>query len=1021
MLPRRALHRKFKHHHVCKTTAATRGYDQKFSAYSIISEKIRETFFLQSSMYSSSISSLNKEKHDKNVAMAQSRIFTRLGPLKQQPPELSVVRDAIVPRISLRERKIVLEAIRHWLFKDPIFFDSTMDALNLNFRGDNVINQNNNSVNRLHPLQAVYDQYRQLYFESIPEFVKELIEGERKRNNIDDKPLEDSIAQGAHDNKTLMLQKLKEIGFGDKDWSQKYRNVQGYRMNQDHMIKSMNRQSIELGQQQKALVKTLKSKENLEKNLVDIIKLINKSEPTYPETKQKASDKESAIKFDGKSSSTRDFSFMTVPLEKAWKLISSSIWGHLDSRPSSSRKDELRSSRNRYGGVQTPSKTEKRTEKSVARLKKRIEKKHLAAQKLQQEINALAEKIHQSKQSIEKSKPPIPWEEYERAQIVVEEVRSEICSNFAKHIKERHNKSIEQYHTLDAKTDLTKPHEWYPYARLDRRKIIFHGGPTNSGKTYSALQRLKEAKKGLYLGPLRLLAAEVYEILTAEGFYTNLFTGQERREIAFSTHTAATIEMCNITDEYDTVVIDEIQMISDASRGASWTKALMGLRCKEIHVCGGFEAMDIVKKIANACGDDFEMNRYERFSDLKVSEVSLSRNPNKKGAYQNVQPGDCIVAFSRNDIFAIKREVESMTNYKCCVIYGKLPPKTRSDQARRFNDHDSGYDILIASDAIGMGLNLNIKRVIFNSIFKFNGEKVVRLSHSEIKQISGRAGRRNSPFPNGEVSCRDHRDLGYIRECLTTQIEPIRKAALVPTEAHIELFASAIHSYTSTNATENNVDESQSFPDLYEILRQFSAMATVKGDFFLGRQNEMTVIAKRLKTIPINLRDAYTMCLSPTTENSLKLLESFAMKVSQGEIFGLPSRPVPKKARSFDDLSNLCNIYSDVDLFMWLQYKFPPGNAVELAAALARKERTMDYINSALTITEQLKLDHCYLKTSNRHRSVWEVENGRSDNNADFVEGNKDHEDISLFLDHDDRYDSDSDENLMFEDKIPVY
>ena len=81
----------------------------------------------------------------------------------------------------------------------------------------------------------------------------------------------------------------------------------------------------------------------------------------------------------------------------------------------------------------------------------------------------------------------------------------------------------------------------------------------------------------------------------------------------------------------------------------------------------------------------------------------------------------------------------------------------------------------------------------------------------------------------------------------------------------------------------------------------------------------------------------------------------------------------------------------------------------------------MDYINSALTITEQLKLDHCYLKTSNRHRSVWEVENGRSDNNADFVEGNKDHEDISLFLDHDNRYDSDLDENLMFEDEIPVY
>lgn len=213
------------------------------------------------------------------------------------------------------------------------------------------------------------------------------------------------------------------------------------------------------------------------------------------------------------------------------------------------------------------------------------------------------------------------------------------------------------------------------------------------------------------MGPLRLSAAEVYEILTADGLYTNLLTGQERRETPFSTHTAATVEMCNVTQEYGIVVVDEIQMISDASRGSSWTKALMGLRCKEIHVCGGLEAIDIAKKIVDACGDDFELICYERFSDLKVSKSSLPHNLKKKGSYRNVHPGDCVVAFSRDDIFAIKREIESMTNYKCCVIYGKLPPEIRASQARRFNDPDSGYDILVASDAIGMGLNLNIKRM----------------------------------------------------------------------------------------------------------------------------------------------------------------------------------------------------------------------------------------------------------------------------------------------------------------------
>ena len=216
---------------------------------------------------------------------------------------------------------------------------------------------------------------------------------------------------------------------------------------------------------------------------------------------------------------------------------------------------------------------------------------------------------------------------------------------------------------------MTKPHEWYAYARLDRRKvsflwdpkpqktllenkklsnclscnfcfvaglqIIFHGGPTNSGKTYSALQRLRESKNGLYLGPLRLLAAEIYETLTIDGIYTNLFTGQERQEIPFSTHSSATVEMCSVDNEYDVVVMDEIQMIADQSRGAAWTKALLGLRCKEIHVCGGWEAKGIVEKIAKACGDDFEVHKYERFSKLEVTQ-SLTSDPTTTGAYKNV-------------------------------------------------------------------------------------------------------------------------------------------------------------------------------------------------------------------------------------------------------------------------------------------------------------------------------------------------------------------------------------------------
>jgi len=115
---------------------------------------------------------------------------------------------------------------------------------------------------------------------------------------------------------------------------------------------------------------------------------------------------------------------------------------------------------------------------------------------------------------------------FQEADEVMSKVLKDLCPAFAKHIKERHATLVETYRELDGMTDLTKPHEWYPKARKMKRKIIFHGGATNSGKTYNALQRLKEVKKGLYVGPLRLLAAEVYENLTASGIATNLYTGK---------------------------------------------------------------------------------------------------------------------------------------------------------------------------------------------------------------------------------------------------------------------------------------------------------------------------------------------------------------------------------------------------------------------------------------------------------------------------------------------------------------
>lgn len=110
---------------------------------------------------------------------------------------------------------------------------------------------------------------------------------------------------------------------------------------------------------------------------------------------------------------------------------------------------------------------------------------------------------------------------------------------------------------------------------------------------------------------------EIYENLNRDGILCDLLTGQERREVPESFHTSCTVEMVSITKEYDVVVIDEIQMIGDLSRGHAWTRALQGVLANEIHLCGGLESAAIVQRIVEDIGDDFEMIKYERLSPLK--------------------------------------------------------------------------------------------------------------------------------------------------------------------------------------------------------------------------------------------------------------------------------------------------------------------------------------------------------------------------------------------------------------------
>ncbi|TNM90414.1 hypothetical protein fugu_002703 [Takifugu bimaculatus] len=482
----------------------------------------------------------------------------------------------------------------------------------------------------------------------------------------------------------------------------------------------------------------------------------------------------------------------------------------------------------------------------------------------------------------------------------------------------RHAKQI--FPMLDCLDDLRKisdlrlPAYWYPEARAIQRKVIFHAGPTNSGKTYQAIQRYLAAKSGVYCGPLKLLAHEIFEKSNTAGVMCDLVTGEERifmePEGQAAAHVACTIEMCSVTTPYEVAVIDEIQMIRDPSRGWAWTRALLGLCAEEIHVCGESAAVDFVRELMYTTGEEVEVHTYKRLTPFTVLDQAVE-------SLDKLRPGDCIVCFSKNDIYSISRQIE-IRGLECAVIYGSLPPGTKLSQAKKFNDPNDPCKIMVATDAIGMGLNLSIKRIIFNSLVKPNinekGEKHMEtISTSQALQIAGRAGRFSSKFKEGEVTTLHRDDLPVLKEILSHSVDPIESAGLHPTAEQIEMFA-----YHLPDATLSN---------LVDI---FVSLSQVDGLYFVCNIDDFKFLADMIQHIPLNLRSRYVFCTAPINKKQPFVCTSFlkfARQFSRDEplTFDWVCRHVnwPLAApKNIKDLVHLEAVHDVLDLYLWLSYRF---------------------------------------------------------------------------------------------------
>jgi len=338
------------------------------------------------------------------------------------------------------------------------------------------------------------------------------------------------------------------------------------------------------------------------------------------------------------------------------------------------------------------------------------------------------------------------------------------------------NASFEQQRAL-----LEELHRGYehlfPLARQAGRQWQAFLGPTNSGKTHASVELLLQAEHGLYLAPLRLLAHEVFERLNQQGVPCNLRTGEEHIVVEGARFTAATIEAglgCQPPGDdqiWDACIIDEIQLLNDRERGWAWSQALFGIPARTMIMAGSASMSQRLERLAHYLQEPITIHYFERKTPLSVT--SIQAHPN---SYQP-QPGDALIVFSRKGVLEW-RELLLQKGHSGACIYGNLGPVARRLEAERFRSGEAPF--VIATDAIGMGLNLPIKRVVFSQLYKFDGREERTLTQHEILQIAGRAGRFGIN-EKGEVCILGNQQKDVIEKAVKTPLptEPAHDPLLV--------------------------------------------------------------------------------------------------------------------------------------------------------------------------------------------------------------------------------------------------
>ena len=465
-------------------------------------------------------------------------------------------------------------------------------------------------------------------------------------------------------------------------------------------------------------------------------------------------------------------------------------------------------------------------------------------------------------------------------------------------LKEEENR---QYKTEQYLTQIKKQYDIFFQKNNNIKKVSYYFGPTNSGKTYNAFNEIVKYNTGVYLAPLRLLAVEGKSEIQKRGKPCNLITGEEKELEKGANFTSCTIETIDLNRQYDIVIIDEIQMIINRERGIYWINSLLKIKCNHLVLVGNESVKNLINNFLSA---NVELIRHERKNKLVFKGDTL---------LSHIENGAAVITFSRAEVFKIKRILEEEYNKKVAIIYGNLPPVVKINEAKKFAKENK---VLVSTDAIGMGLNLPIKNIIFSEMEKFDGKEIRELESEEIKQIAGRAGRFGYSSEDGGVYILSdniyiNTENQGISDILETNIiyDNTEKVYIQPSFKDINKYSKIFNNKYIHSILLNISD--------MICLEIYNAEYHIPAKYF--------DIAKLIDAHTFNIKEKYKILTMPVDVNyyNKPIFKILLLKVANKEsaelleLLDLEKIKYLKNSNDIEDLEDIENILSSISVIKW--------------------------------------------------------------------------------------------------------